>query len=194
MDQEYEITPDISVKDFCLEKGIFIKTLCNGLPSCAECRVHIVEGEHNVLPPSAKELSLIGTGYYIDRRRLSCQLRCFGDVTIDISEQIEKQNEDLKERRPQGAIKKDVTESSHAVLGSFLEQEGELDREELQKNQKLQASGGGGRSRSHRSRHRRGRGPGPEGASEGKKDRGKGPSGSRKRGFKPKRSDKKQER
>lgn len=148
IDKEFEITPEVTVKDFCQDNGIFIKSLCNGLPSCAECRVHIVEGEHNVLPPSAKELSLIGTGYYIDRRRLSCQLRCFGDVTIDVSEQLEKENENHKEKRPQGAIKKDVSESSYAVSGSLLEQEGELGKTAPNRPQKKSSSKGrGGRDR-----------------------------------------------
>ena len=56
----------------------------------AECRVKIVEGEHNVLPPSKAELNLIGTNYFVDQRRLSCQVRCYGNITVDLTEQIER--------------------------------------------------------------------------------------------------------
>lgn len=87
-----DIKPGQSVMHVAQDHGLYIKSVCKGVPSCAECRVRIVEGEHNVLHPGAEELALIGTGHFIDRRRLSCQLKCFGDVTIDLSEQIEKQH------------------------------------------------------------------------------------------------------
>ena len=122
---EFEIAPDQSVMKLAHEKGLKIKSVCNGMPSCAECRVKIVEGEHNVLPPSIKELSLIGTGYFIDRRRLSCQLLCFGDITVDLTEQLDKQVNDLQ-RRPQGNLRKEDTEESFAVSGNLLDQEVKL--------------------------------------------------------------------
>lgn len=119
-----EIQPDQTVKDLADKNGIFIKSICNGIPSCAECRVRVTEGEHNVLPPSTKETILIGTGYFIDQRRLSCQLKCFGDVTVDLTEQIEKEKTHGA-RRPQGTKKMEV-EVSHAVAGNFLEQDADI--------------------------------------------------------------------
>ena len=88
---EFEIKPGQSVLHVAQDKNIYVKSVCKGVPSCAECRVRVVEGEHNVLPPGSEELSLIGTGHFIDRRRLSCQLKCFGDITVDMHEQIAKQ-------------------------------------------------------------------------------------------------------
>ncbi|MCB0391568.1 MAG: (2Fe-2S)-binding protein [Bdellovibrionales bacterium] len=124
-DVEFEIKPDQSVMELAHEKGIKIKSVCNGMPSCAECRVKVVEGEHNVFPPSAKELSLIGTGHFIDQRRLSCQLKCFGDVTINLEEQMDKVITD-QQRRPQGSLRKDDTEVSRAVTGNLIEEESQL--------------------------------------------------------------------
>lgn len=126
---ELEIQPGQSVMDLAHKNNIFIKTICNGLPSCAECRVKLVEGESNVMPPTAKELNLIGTGYFIDQRRLSCQLVCYGDVTVDLQEQVVKQNEGP--RRVQG-VKKGVIEQSSSVTGSLLE----LDKEMLTQTEK----------------------------------------------------------
>ncbi len=114
---EHEIQPNKSVLDLANEHGIYIKSVCRGLPSCAECRVRIVEGDHNVIPPTAKELNLIGTAYFVDQRRLSCQLKCFGDVTIDMTEQNEKQNQTVK--RPRGAVTKDADESQ-ARTGNIM--------------------------------------------------------------------------
>ena len=130
-DIEHEIGPDQSIMQLAHEKGIKIKSVCNGMPSCAECRVKVVEGEHNLFPPSVKELSLIGTGYYIDQRRLSCQLKCFGDVTVDLSEQEHKEHTAMQ-RRPQGNLRKDDSEVSHAVTGNLIEDQQDEFKEVLE--------------------------------------------------------------
>lgn len=122
---EFEIAPNQSVMDLAHENGLPIKSVCNGVPSCAECRVKIVEGDHNVLPPSNKELSLIGSGYFLDQRRLSCQLQVFGDITVDLSEQMNKV-QDVGKRRPQGGVAKSDTEESYAVQGSLIEEDADL--------------------------------------------------------------------
>ena len=122
---EFDISPDQSVMELAHEKGLFIKSICNGMPSCAECRVRLVEGESNVLDPSAKELSLIGSAHFLDQRRLSCQLRCFGKVVVDLTEQVAKE-ENEKHRRPYSHSRKEEQEVSHAVSGNLIEQENTL--------------------------------------------------------------------
>ncbi len=122
---ELETTSDKSVMHLAHENNIHIKSICKGVPSCAECRVNIVEGEQNVLPPSTTELSLIGSAYFVDHRRLSCQLHCFGDVTIDLSEQIEKAERVLGTKRPRGVQKGadfDPKESN-AKMGNIIHEE-----------------------------------------------------------------------
>lgn len=153
---ELEIKPNQSVMNLAHENGIKIKSVCNGMPSCAECRVRLVEGEYNVLPPSRKEINLIGTGHFIDQRRLSCQLLCFGDITVDLTEQIEKEK---VQKRPQGYVKKDSAEESNAVIGSLLEQEGELVRGGSGSGGQggvgnPNRGGGGGHQNDHRPRRR----------------------------------------
>ncbi|MEZ0392978.1 MAG: 2Fe-2S iron-sulfur cluster-binding protein [Pseudobdellovibrionaceae bacterium] len=88
--REIEADPNKTLLQLCVENNIEIKSICKGVPSCAECRVRIVEGEHNIVPPSKAEMSLIGTNYFIDQRRLSCQVHCYGDITVDLTEQIER--------------------------------------------------------------------------------------------------------
>ncbi len=110
IDKEVEIGPGESVLHAAHKNGIEIKSVCKGIPSCAECRIHIVEGEHNVLPPSNAELQLIGTAHFVDHRRLACQLRCFGDIVVDVSEQLEK----LK------AVAQKKEEGSQAVTGNIM--------------------------------------------------------------------------
>lgn len=114
---EFEIRPGQSVMHLAEDHGLYIKSVCRGVPSCAECRIKIKEGEANVFPPAASELALIGTGWFIDRRRLSCQLQCIGDVTIDMTEQIAK-----KEGLSTGVVGGRKTKKS-ASVGDRVEEE-----------------------------------------------------------------------
>ena len=85
---EFEIDSDESVLQLAQKKGVPIRFSCNGVPSCAECRVRIVDGEGNINPPSKQEIDLIGNVSFVDSRRLACQLFCFGDVKVDLSEHL----------------------------------------------------------------------------------------------------------
>ncbi|MGE5085639.1 MAG: 2Fe-2S iron-sulfur cluster-binding protein [Bacillota bacterium] len=96
---EVEGSPNKSLLQIATENQLEIRSICKGVPSCAECRVRIVEGDNNVLPPGKAELGLIGTSYFIDNRRLSCQVRCFGDVTVDLTEQVERAESQTKKIR-----------------------------------------------------------------------------------------------
>lgn len=123
MNIELPIRQGQSVMNLAHENNIPIKSVCNGMPSCAECRVRVVDGDWNLLPPSTKETSLIGTGYYIDQRRLSCQLQCFGDITVDLTEQVEKASESNVSKKFLARTDKESADELHAVGGIFLEQE-----------------------------------------------------------------------
>jgi len=120
---ELPIEPGQSVLEIAHANGIPIRSTCNGMPSCAECRVNVIDGEYNVLPPSKKELSLIGTGYYIDQRRLSCQMHCFGDITVDTKEHLERANEGPITKKFLSRVQKSSAQESHSVGGVLIEQE-----------------------------------------------------------------------
>lgn len=117
--EEHEVEFNETVLHLAQRSGIHIQSVCKGIPSCAECRVRIVDGEHHVLPPSKKEVDLIGTAHYIDLSRLSCQLRCFGDLTIDLTEQIEK--EKRAQDKPNDRRARSDGKDSKAVLGAIMD-------------------------------------------------------------------------
>lgn len=123
---ELEIQPNQTVMDLAHRNGIFIKSICNGVPNCAECRVKLVEGEYNVLPPSSKELSLIGSGHFIDQRRLSCQLYCFGDITVDLTEQEKKEHEGPPGSRRFQVDLRNEGVVSKAVTGNLIQQDEDI--------------------------------------------------------------------
>jgi 2Fe-2S ferredoxin len=122
--QVVENDPNKTLLQICNDNKIEIKSLCKGIPSCAECRVKIVEGEHNILPPSKAELNLIGSSYFVDQRRLSCQVRCFGDLVVDITEQIERaefQTKKVRGFRTPG--QKGSYHQTHAKQGTLVLEE-----------------------------------------------------------------------
>lgn len=95
---EVDVDPSKSLLQIATENGLKIKSLCGGVATCAECRVKIVEGDNSIPEPSKLELNMIGTSYYIDGRRLSCQVHCFGSVTVDLTEQLNKVDTQKKVR------------------------------------------------------------------------------------------------
>ncbi len=119
MNKEVEITSEQSVLEVALANQIPIRTICKGVPACSECRVRITEGENYVLPPGKAELNLIGSGYFVDHRRLSCQLRCYGNVTVDVSEQLAKAS-DPSMRKMRGHTKKGEITESQAIQDNYL--------------------------------------------------------------------------
>ena len=119
--QEIEGDPNKTLLQLCTENKIEIKSICKGVPSCAECRVKIVEGEYNIVPPTKAEMSLIGTNYFIDQRRLSCQMHCYGDVTVDLTEQIERSEIQSKKIRGfRSPHQKGSAIETHAKQGTMV--------------------------------------------------------------------------
>ena len=178
IDKEFDIEPNQSVLDLAQKNGVFIKTICNGNASCAECRVKIIDGEQNVLPPTSKELALVGTGYFIDQRRLACQLRCFGDVTIDLKEQLDRK--DAGPKRILGNRK--MEEDSHAVSEMIMKEDQELvekveARVQRQEQQKKKHHKGGGKNNKNRGRGGRNRNRNRRGKGGNKSGGGKPQSG-----------------
>ena len=106
--QEIEVDSNKSLLKLCTENKIEIRSLCKGVPSCAECRVRIVEGESFILPPTGKEKAILGSNYFLDGRRLSCQVYCFGPVTVDLTEQLERT--DPKNKKIRGFRRKNEKE------------------------------------------------------------------------------------
>lgn len=121
--QEIEGDPNKSLLQICMDNKIEIRSICKGVPSCAECRVKILAGEHNLIPPNKAELNLIGTSYYLDGRRLACQVRAFGDISVDITDHLKEDDSTNKKIRGFRA-QPGHNHQSRAVQGTLVLQEG----------------------------------------------------------------------
>lgn len=140
-----------SVMELAKENKLSISSSCNGMCSCAECRVYVVEGEAYVLPPSQRETELIGDGHFMDNRRLSCQLFCFGDVTIDLSEQLERKSS----KKQQTSHSQDSGEEKSSVVGDILvQQDQEMSKVNVEEGTKDQAKVRGGFYQQNRRQNR----------------------------------------
>lgn len=128
-----ELSPEKTLLQGALEKGIDIKSICKGKMICAECRVKIVQGEQNCAPPSSTELGLIGSAWHLESQRLSCQVHCFGDVTVDLTEQVKRDETNKKKIR--GYKSNRPASESKAVIDTML------------LNEKIEEGGDEGRGR-----------------------------------------------
>lgn len=118
--KECEVQPGESILQVANRNQVFIKSICKGVPSCAECRVRIVDGESSLIPPFKAELNLIGTGYFVDHRRLACQARCFGDVVVDLTDHVDKvDSQNTKKIRGLKLSKEELSEIK-AVHGTMV--------------------------------------------------------------------------
>ncbi len=115
---EVDLDPAKTLLQIAQENKIPVKSLCKGTLTCGECRIKILEGENNILPPSKAEMTLLGTNYFIDHRRFACQVRCFGKVVIDASEQVQRQETQSKKLRGFRSARGDA--DSKAVQGTLV--------------------------------------------------------------------------
>ncbi|HRO66060.1 MAG TPA: 2Fe-2S iron-sulfur cluster binding domain-containing protein [Pseudobdellovibrionaceae bacterium] len=155
--KEIEITPEKTLLQAALENGIDVKSICKGKLICAECRVKVVEGESNLLPPSKAELNLIGTAWQLDSRRFACQMHCFGDVTVDLTEQIQRAESAKKNIRGYKSSRP-VTESVAVVDTMLLNEKIEIPDEAPRKEKEGRSQGSQGRSSGNQSSKQQGEG------------------------------------
>lgn len=68
-----------------LAAGIPVASSCAGKAVCAKCKLAILNGQDNLSEPNEDELFLKEQVSLSASERISCQVRVFGDVTIDAS-------------------------------------------------------------------------------------------------------------
>jgi 2Fe-2S ferredoxin len=66
-----------------LRAGVTIQQTCGGTPSCADCKIKVLEGvDSGFDSPQSAEIRLLGNIYFITHERLSCQALVKGDATV----------------------------------------------------------------------------------------------------------------
>ena len=132
MNKVVEVDEPLSLLEIAKSHGIHINSICNGVPSCGECRVYIKEGEQYLFPPLGPEMDLIGTGYFLDRRRLACQAFVHGDLIVDLSDHKEEQkNAFMQKIERQFENSKQRQSKLYSVTGNLVDQK-EIQEEVVQ--------------------------------------------------------------
>lgn len=90
--------------------GFDIKSTCGGCASCGQCVIVIKDGEANLQDPSFEEKQLIGNVFHITKERLACQTFMTGDITIDISNHLQK------ERKNKSTVVRRTKEEAQQVV------------------------------------------------------------------------------
>ena len=85
-----DVKKDENLRDCLIKNGFEIKSTCGGCASCASCVVKIVAGDEALSEISFEEKQLLGSVYHITKERLSCQTKVNGNLTVDISNHIQK--------------------------------------------------------------------------------------------------------
>lgn len=98
-----ETTP---VMEALRDEEIYIKSSCGGVASCSDCVVKVVEGADHCNAPPFEETRMLGNVFHITRERLSCQLKCHGDITIDISKHDKAIDEDKLKQKTSSFVTK----------------------------------------------------------------------------------------
>ena len=88
------------------DEEIYIKSSCGGVASCSDCVIKVVEGADNCNPPPFEETRLLGNVFHITKERLSCQLKCTGDITIDISRHDKAMDENKLKQKTSSFVTK----------------------------------------------------------------------------------------
>ena len=83
---EMEVPEGTSLLEAARDCDAPVQTLCNGVGTCIQCRVKVVDGFEALSPPEALEKDRLGNIFHITRERMGCQARVCGDVTIEVLE------------------------------------------------------------------------------------------------------------
>ena len=80
-----DVKPGTSVFQAAARAEVPIASQCGGKCACALCRVKVTGGDL-FSPMGWEEEGHMGNAFFITKERLSCQLKVFGDITIEVRE------------------------------------------------------------------------------------------------------------
>ena len=123
---EVDVDPNSSLLDIAKKEGIVIQSSCNGMCSCGDCRVFLQEGGSNTLPPSSKELDLIGATHSVDQRRLACQVYSFGNLVVDLTEQKDRLERGKISQQFLDKARKKTIDDVHSADGILIQDDEDM--------------------------------------------------------------------
>lgn len=80
---EIQVEAGAILMDALLAAGLPVASSCHGDGVCAKCRVEVLAGAENLSQIEPLEQTLIDRNRLPKTKRISCQARVLGDVTID---------------------------------------------------------------------------------------------------------------
>ncbi|MFX3675711.1 MAG: 2Fe-2S iron-sulfur cluster-binding protein [bacterium] len=117
------LSSETPVMEALRDEEIYIKSSCGGVASCSDCVVKVIEGAEHCNPPPFEETRLLGNVFHITKERLSCQLKCTGDLTIDISRHDKAADEDKLKNKTSSFVTKRRTKDDVSKIREDRAQE-----------------------------------------------------------------------
>ena len=90
MGTQVDVEDGANLRKVLIDNGIAVKSTCGGCVSCGQCVVVIKEGTEFTSEIKFEEQQLLGNIYHLTGERLSCQVTISGDLSVDVSDHIEK--------------------------------------------------------------------------------------------------------
>jgi len=81
-----DVSPGTTVFNAAARAEVAIPSQCGGKCACALCRVCVVTAEPAISPMGWEEEGHLGNAFFITRERLSCQLKVFDDLTVEVQQ------------------------------------------------------------------------------------------------------------
>ena len=78
-----EVPEGANLMQALLQHGLPVASSCGGDGICAKCKMEIIKGEPHVSAEEDKEKILKERLRIPKKMRLSCQVRVYGDITVD---------------------------------------------------------------------------------------------------------------
>ncbi len=88
--QIIEVDEGENLRQSLIKNGLSVKSPCGGCASCGQCIITVKDGLNNLSDISFEEKQLLGNIFHMTQERLSCQTTIVGDVTVDITNHMEK--------------------------------------------------------------------------------------------------------
>lgn len=82
--EEIEVKKGENLLKVAIRSKVDIQYSCGGAPSCAMCKVKIVQGEELLNEMEARELDLMGNTYFLTKKRLACQTWLTEEGVVDL--------------------------------------------------------------------------------------------------------------
>ena len=96
LNKTVEVEDGNNLRDALTAEGIHINSSCGGCASCSKCIIVVKNGAENLSDIEFTEKQMLGNVFHLTGERMSCQAKVFGNVHVDVTSHMPKQEKKSK--------------------------------------------------------------------------------------------------